>query len=216
LGRFLVLKEWIMSTALREPPQGLRMGRLVKVAAKPSKSQACPKRAEPPVPRSEEVRLLAYFGLGGAACLAVLALAGILLFARDDSNLEQLAELATPSAASANVEAREADGEVLPEPALDPAEVEVLPQPLEAGLQIPALALLAAESTARQDVEPVPPSPAQALAVDKPQPRPVCQKFGTKIDFLQNPLDAFRKAREENKQVFFVHLSGNFEDQAFT
>ena len=43
-----------------------------------------------------------------------------------------------------------------------------------------------------------------------------CEKFGTRIAFLPNPPDAFKKAREENKQVFFLHLSGIFEDKEFT
>jgi hypothetical protein len=43
-----------------------------------------------------------------------------------------------------------------------------------------------------------------------------CERFGTKIVFLRNPPEAFKKAKAEKKLVFFVHLSGNFEDQEFT
>lgn len=43
-----------------------------------------------------------------------------------------------------------------------------------------------------------------------------CSQLGTQIVFFKNPPDAFRRAKEEKKLVFFIHLSGNFEDDAFT
>ena len=63
---------------------------------------------------------------------------------------------------------------------------------------------------------PVPATPEPSISAEKPKKGAACEKFGTRIVFLQNPPDAFKKAKEENKQVFFVHLSGNFEDQEFT
>ena len=45
---------------------------------------------------------------------------------------------------------------------------------------------------------------------------PACSNLGTEITFLHHPPDAFRQAARENKLVLMVHLSGNFEDQAFT
>jgi hypothetical protein len=54
------------------------------------------------------------------------------------------------------------------------------------------------------------------LVAETPRKKAACEKFGTRIAFLPNPPDAFKKAKEENKQVFFVHLSGNFDDKEFT
>jgi hypothetical protein len=47
----------------------------------------------------------------------------------------------------------------------------------------------------------------------------VCQsseQFGTAIHFITSPVEAFKKAHDENKLVFMMHLSGNFEDKGFT
>lgn len=46
---------------------------------------------------------------------------------------------------------------------------------------------------------------------------PACTTVpGTAVDFVKNPLTAFKQAAAENKLVFMIHLSGNFEDQGFT
>lgn len=39
---------------------------------------------------------------------------------------------------------------------------------------------------------------------------------GTSVAFVKHPPDAFKRAARENKLVFMIHLSGNFEDQGFT
>jgi len=49
----------------------------------------------------------------------------------------------------------------------------------------------------------------------EPQP-PACSKMGTQVTFHSHPPEAFRQAARENKLVLMVHLSGNFDDQAFT
>lgn len=36
------------------------------------------------------------------------------------------------------------------------------------------------------------------------------------IPFVRNPLDAFKQARQRKKLVFMLHVSGDFEDPAFT
>jgi hypothetical protein len=43
-----------------------------------------------------------------------------------------------------------------------------------------------------------------------------CEQIGTNILFMKDPTEAFRKAREEKKLVFMMHLSGNLEDKEFT
>ena len=39
---------------------------------------------------------------------------------------------------------------------------------------------------------------------------------GTNVDFLDTPSDAAKKAKKEQKLVFILHVSGNFEDPKFT
>jgi hypothetical protein len=39
---------------------------------------------------------------------------------------------------------------------------------------------------------------------------------GTSIDFVSSPSDAAKQAKKEEKLVFVLHVSGNFEDPRFT
>jgi hypothetical protein len=59
-------------------------------------------------------------------------------------------------------------------------------------------------------------------AVKKPLPKPIvkeegdtCGKYGTTIEFVDTPTEAARKAKKEEKLVFVLHVSGNFEDPRF-
>jgi hypothetical protein len=57
--------------------------------------------------------------------------------------------------------------------------------------------------------------PAQPAA--KPPPAEgTCGGYGTSVDFLDTPSAAARKAKKEQKLVFVLHVSGNFEDPRFT
>jgi hypothetical protein len=40
--------------------------------------------------------------------------------------------------------------------------------------------------------------------------------FGTKVDFVDSPKEAAAQAKKEEKLVFVLHVSGNFEDPRFT
>jgi hypothetical protein len=46
--------------------------------------------------------------------------------------------------------------------------------------------------------------------------RPVPELLGTTVEFLDNPLEASKIAARENKLLFVLHVSGNFEDPQFT
>lgn len=41
-------------------------------------------------------------------------------------------------------------------------------------------------------------------------------EYGTSLRFEKSPSDAARKAIKEEKLVIVIHVSGNFEDPAFT
>ena len=43
-----------------------------------------------------------------------------------------------------------------------------------------------------------------------------CARIGTDVQFMKDPVAAFKRAREERKMVFMMHLSGNLEDKDFT
>jgi hypothetical protein len=40
--------------------------------------------------------------------------------------------------------------------------------------------------------------------------------FGTKVTFVDTPKEAAAQAKKEQKLVFILHVSGNFEDPRFT
>lgn len=61
--------------------------------------------------------------------------------------------------------------------------------------------------------KPVPPNittPADECPADG------CGKHGTSVEFLATPSDAAKKALKEEKLVFVLHISGNFENPDFT
>jgi hypothetical protein len=56
-------------------------------------------------------------------------------------------------------------------------------------------------------------SPLVLLAAEKAEPSGSC---GTNIDFYDTPKEAAWQAAKEQKLVFVLHVSGNFEDPRFT
>jgi hypothetical protein len=65
-------------------------------------------------------------------------------------------------------------------------------------------------------------SPAQpAQPPVKPAPKVektegTCSTFGTSVEFVDSPSEAATQAKKEQKLVFVLHVSGNFEDPRFT
>jgi hypothetical protein len=64
---------------------------------------------------------------------------------------------------------------------------------------------------------------AAPVATARPQPQPApkpaekgCGSHGTRIDFVDTPTKAAKIAKKEQKLVFVLHVSGNFEDPRFT
>ncbi len=60
--------------------------------------------------------------------------------------------------------------------------------------------------------------PNHLLDIDLDHKKDQCdvQQYGTKINFISDPIVAFKKAKKENKPIFIMHIAGNFEDDAFT
>jgi hypothetical protein len=59
-----------------------------------------------------------------------------------------------------------------------------------------------------------PPAPVATNPIDAALDESGCH--GTAINFLDTPSDAATKAKKEEKLVFILHVSGNFEDPKFT
>ena len=51
---------------------------------------------------------------------------------------------------------------------------------------------------------------------DKQKSEGSCGSFGTTVEFVDTPSAAARQAKKEQKLVFVLHVSGNFEDPRFT
>ena len=58
---------------------------------------------------------------------------------------------------------------------------------------------------------------------ETPQPSPLfekdgttCGSHGTQVTFVDTPKEAAAQAKKEQKLVFVLHVSGNFEDPRFT
>ncbi len=43
-----------------------------------------------------------------------------------------------------------------------------------------------------------------------------CGEYGTSVHFEKTPSDAAKKALKDEKLVFLLHVSGNFEESEFT
>ena len=58
----------------------------------------------------------------------------------------------------------------------------------------------------------------RAVGPEKPKaPEPVaCGSYGTTVDFADSPSDAAKQAAKEQKLVFVLHVSGQFENSGLT
>ena len=70
----------------------------------------------------------------------------------------------------------------------------------------------------RKPVALVPPAPVAPAAPVAPlaPPAPKCETFNTSVDFAVSPAAAEKQAAQDGKLVFLLHVSGDFEDDAFT
>ena len=85
------------------------------------------------------------------------------------------------------------------------ADVEAASEDSLAGIALPMATKAASPPAANQPPAIAPQEPATCVA-----------DLGTSIHFVADPPEAFKQAKKENKLVFMLHLSGNFEDKCFT
>ena len=112
--------------------------------------------------------------------------------------------------------------------AVQPAEpVPVLPESRNVEVSRrhpPALALppldatpppLDAPPSADAPIVQAPIAPAALAPLTAPA-APECQTFGTSVAFAAGPAAAAKRAARDGKLLFLLHVSGDFEDDAFT
>jgi hypothetical protein len=56
----------------------------------------------------------------------------------------------------------------------------------------------------------------KVVVKDKDKDASSCGSFGTAVQFVETPAEAAARAKKEEKLVFVLHVSGNFEDPKFT
>jgi len=59
-------------------------------------------------------------------------------------------------------------------------------------------------------------NPALAQRLMPAKTPPACKRYGTAVDFIDNPIDAAAQALRERKLLFVLHVAGNFEEEKFT
>jgi len=59
-------------------------------------------------------------------------------------------------------------------------------------------------------------NPALAQPITLAKAPPACKRYGTAVDFVDNPIDAAAQALREKKLLFVLHVAGNFEEEKFT
>jgi hypothetical protein len=66
------------------------------------------------------------------------------------------------------------------------------------------------------ELKSTPALPPQPIAKPVEKTEGACSTFGTSVEFVDSPADAAKQAKKEQKLVFVLHVSGNFEDPRFT
>ena len=69
-------------------------------------------------------------------------------------------------------------------------------------------------------VSPAPTSPLRSASLEPPLAEKTSERakvsYGTSVKFVSNPDEAVGQAQREQKLLFTLHISGNFEDARFT
>jgi hypothetical protein len=181
-------------------PRSIPVGILVSVgASRRRKRRFRSLDDDPPIKKEVNLPLRIGLGVGGFAVLALLVIVSIAWYGARQRSAPPVA-LAQPAP-------------FFNAPAEEPPPMPALPVPpaLEPTPVAPVAAPISELAVAAplQQIAPIEHPPASP-------PPAACSNLGTQITFLSHPPDAFRQAARANKLVLMVHLSGNFEDQAFT
>jgi hypothetical protein len=186
-------------------PQVPRLRVVVVPPPLPRRARAVP----PPLPAPEPRRLpLNWKAVGVAGMVGMLLVSGALAWAATHpSRGKGTVSLPTPDAV---VVADTTPDEPAPvRPKIEEPVIEE--EPLRDVPVTPAPKPVAVAEVALPRAEPV--VAATALADGG---TPTCDTFGTSVDFDPNPARAAQQAAKTQKLLMVLHVSGNFEDAAFT
>jgi hypothetical protein len=118
--------------------------------------------------------------------------------------------------------------------AAEPAPVEAPPAPEQQASALPAPEQQATAPPAPEQQVSAPLMPEQQASAPPPNPPEVadspvlslakaasekattCPQYGTAVNFYDSPTEASKKALQEEKLVFVLHVAGNFEEPGFT
>jgi hypothetical protein len=156
--------------------------------------------------------------LTGAVCFTLMC-AGIVLALgsgkRPPAPIEERVDEA-PSPGSVDRDA--SDSSVMVNaPMADDANVAPISAPNLAAASMP---LVAATPSNPEPLDPFADAsgdnPALAHYITLAKAPPACKRYGTAVDFVDNPIDAAAQALRERKLLFVLHVAGNFEEKKFT
>jgi hypothetical protein len=212
------------------PPSGSRPRVVSPPVPRPALRPARGAALGPPAVNTEENavptdRALVYWPVIGAlAGFCVVLLLLLVLVLRSERHQPAAASTAQKAEARSGG-ARVADTVPTPAPRRAPASApDTLPPPPK--VNSPAAPALA-DSDPPDDGSPAPPPPPTGLpdllrpqsgGCPAPQPGGVAarERYGTAVDFVDDPTGAARQALREKKLLFVLHVAGNFEDSHFT
>lgn len=209
-------------------PDGERipMGILVEAAKKPNRNQKTSPGRKPE--KSDRQIPWLYIAVGGSAAWVVIILVVAVLTMSQENVGKPEPRAPKPLAVDDAIEVPLAQA---PKPVIKPDIVEdevplLLPAPNPRLLRPegddriegpPEIDIPPVDFKRRPDVAPaVPDAPKPAKKIVDLNVFQNCQDIGTDVLFMRNPVEAFKRAKEEKKMVFMVHLSGNLEDPDFT
>lgn len=198
-------------------PRTIPVGILVSVTESSSRKRAQriirrPRKPVSPVPRRSPLPW--HEMLAGVSAVGLVLVVGVALWA---GNSPPPAHVPAAIVAMERVIAPVA---VVPAPpVVEPADLAAnVPEPEPRPLldRLPSVPTPVAMPMPAQPETDLTPEPKLEPAVPPAPPKVCTRKLGTRIDFVAEPPEAFKRAKAENKLVFMIHLSGNFEDQEFT
>jgi hypothetical protein len=160
--------------------------------------------------------------LTGVVCLALVSTGVLLAMGVGKRQAAQTKEPNNDESPAVVVEPRLADSPLIGDPqVVDPLDDNAgVVTPPGSGVSRDPAPIVEATPLNPQTLDPFAdaagdiPDPAQSIA--PPKAATTCKRYGTAVDFVDNPIDAASQALREKKLLFVLHVAGNFEEEKFT
>ena len=101
-------------------------------------------------------------------------------------------------------------------PTVDPAPPPATATPDDAVVPPPVLDPAPLVDRSDETTRLAPPGADATRLAPAPESAATCQTFNTSVAFAVSPAAAEKQAAQDGKLVFLLHVSGDFEDDAFT